>query len=110
MTKPLEAFAQEMRRRRKQRNLSQEALAEKAGISMALVSELERGIATPTLQTMEKIASYFQTTVSEMISSADNHDIIFKIKIKLISQIINLDRTSLEKISSFISKLLKHNN
>ena len=57
MTKPLEAFAQEMRRRRKQRNLSQEALAEKAGISMALVSELERGIANPTLQTMEKIAS-----------------------------------------------------
>ena len=110
MTKPLEAFAQEMRRRRKQRNLSQEALAEKAGISMALVSELERGIANPTLQTMEKIASYFQTTVSEMISSVDNHDIIFKIKVKLISQIINLDRTSLEKISSFISKLLKHNN
>ncbi len=105
MLKSLELLAEEVRSRRKQAGLSQEEFAEKAGISMALVSELERGIANPTLQTLEKIAGYFQTTISEMLGSADNSESINLQKINIITIILRLDRQKLEKVSKFLSKL-----
>ena len=41
---------------RRQRKLSQEAVAHKAGISVSYVSMLERGQRTPPLQTLEVLA------------------------------------------------------
>ena len=105
MSKPLEVFAREMRSRRKQEGLSQEGLAEKAGVSMPLVSEMERGIANPTLQTLEKISAYFQTTVSEMLKCEDNSDGLATMRINLIRKILGSNRDELEKISRFFAKL-----
>ena len=49
-------FAQNLRRLRKQRELSQEELADEAGIDRTYVSSLERGVYNATIPMIEKLA------------------------------------------------------
>ncbi len=51
-----QVVAQNLRAMRVQKKLSQETLAQKAGISVSYVSMLERGRRTPPLGTMEALA------------------------------------------------------
>ena len=94
-----------MRTRRKEAGLSQEGLAEKTDVSMALISELERGIANPTIQTLEKIATYFNVTVPEMLSNEEKSESIAYAKLRIINKILAMDREQLESISKYISKI-----
>ena len=100
----LELFAREMRTRRKEAGLSQEALAEKTDVSMALISEIERGIANPTIQTLGKIARYFDVTLTDMLTNEEYSDSIAQTKLKLISKILMMNREELEIISKYFSK------
>jgi transcriptional regulator with XRE-family HTH domain len=49
--------AQNLLAARKQRNISQQAVAKKAGLSVSYVSMLERGERTPPLETLEVLAN-----------------------------------------------------
>jgi len=49
-------FADNVRRLRARKKLSQKALADKVGISVSYVSMLERGQRSPPLETIEKMA------------------------------------------------------
>jgi len=49
-------FADNVRRLRAKKKLSQKALADKVGISVSYVSMLERGQRSPPLETIEKMA------------------------------------------------------
>ncbi len=51
---------------RKQRKLSQEALAEKAGISAQYVSNIERGKENPTLDLLFRLAHALKVSLGEM--------------------------------------------
>ena len=48
--------AQNLLAARNRRNLSQQAVAKKAGVSVSYVSMLERGMRTPPLETLEVLA------------------------------------------------------
>lgn len=50
------ALGQELRRQRRARELTVEELAELAGVSSGLVSQLERGRANPSLSNLQKLA------------------------------------------------------
>lgn len=52
----LTRFANNVRRLRAKKHLSQKALADKVGISVSYVSMLERGQRSPPLETVEKMA------------------------------------------------------
>lgn len=52
---------------RKQRNLTQEQLAEALGISFAAVSKWERGAATPELQMLAKLADIFCVSLDALV-------------------------------------------
>lgn len=54
---PSERFPAALRALRKERRLSQEQLAERAGLHRNAISFLERGINKPTIDTMEQLAS-----------------------------------------------------
>ena len=58
---------------RTKRNISQEKLAELAGISKNFVGAIERGESSPTVDTLAKIADAFGLTFSELtdISKVD---------------------------------------
>lgn len=56
-----------MRRLRQERNLSQEALADLAGLDRTFISLLERGRRGATLETAEAIATAFGLSLGELI-------------------------------------------
>ena len=67
----LRALGEELRERRTQRGLSQEALAEKADIHRNFVGLLERGQRNVTLLTLGAIADALRLRVSELIERAE---------------------------------------
>ncbi|MDR3336415.1 MAG: helix-turn-helix domain-containing protein [Treponema sp.] len=56
---------------RKQRQLSQAALAEKAGISITFLSKIERGLKYPTSDTISGIANGLGVEVCELFQEAE---------------------------------------
>lgn len=49
-------FGRNVRRFRKERDLSQEALADEVGLAVTYVGQIERGIRNPTLEIVERLA------------------------------------------------------
>lgn len=66
MRKTSEIFIENLITIRKSKGLSQIALAEKAGISVGLVGEIETGNRNPTLTTIDKIASALEMPVYQL--------------------------------------------
>ena len=60
-------FANNLKVERLRRKLSQEALANKAGLSVSYISMLERGQRTPPLDTLESIAKALSVTASALL-------------------------------------------
>ncbi|MDS1139198.1 helix-turn-helix domain-containing protein [Pusillimonas sp. SM2304] len=50
-----QGIAQKLRQRRKVKRLSLKALAEKAGLSIGLLSQIERGVSTPSLRSLSQV-------------------------------------------------------
>jgi transcriptional regulator with XRE-family HTH domain len=66
------ALSERLRRLRKERRLSQEAVARRADIGLRAYGELERGIATdPHLTTLEGIANAFGMAVTELVGEEE---------------------------------------
>jgi transcriptional regulator with XRE-family HTH domain len=60
-----------IREARRQRGWSQERLAEAAGLDRSYVGEIERGLVSPTLLTLEKLSSALALTASELIGRCE---------------------------------------
>lgn len=60
-------FGRIVRRAREARGLSQEALADLASVSRSFLSEVERGSASPSLETMQKLADALGERLSYLI-------------------------------------------
>jgi transcriptional regulator with XRE-family HTH domain len=58
--------AQNIRRLRLERGLTQEALAVDAGIDRTYVSRLERGLENPTVAVLEKLAHALSSNIEEL--------------------------------------------
>ena len=59
---------------REARGLTQEALADLAGVSRSFLSEVERGTASPSLETMQKIADALAEKLSFLIELYERTD------------------------------------
>lgn len=62
-----EAFGQRLRELRHERGLSQERLAELAGVHATFVSNIERGYSAPTLYTLLKLATALEVTPGQLV-------------------------------------------
>jgi transcriptional regulator with XRE-family HTH domain len=67
-------FGRVVRDRRIAAGLSQEKLAEKAGIHPTYVSLLERGKRKPTLDVADRIANALNVSVARLIENAQHHN------------------------------------
>jgi transcriptional regulator with XRE-family HTH domain len=65
------AFSVVLRNLRTKRGLSQEALAEKAGLHPTYISLIERGIRKPTIDAAQSLAVGLGLTLSEMVRLAE---------------------------------------
>ena len=59
-------FGKAVRRRRRELDLSQEVLAERAGMNRTYVSSVERGERNPTLESIDQFARALNITVSRL--------------------------------------------
>lgn len=66
-----ERFGKVLRRRREAAKLSQEDLAEKAGLHRNYVGLLERGKQIPTILVVEKLAAALGTTVTSLMRATE---------------------------------------
>jgi transcriptional regulator with XRE-family HTH domain len=66
----LRSLGEEVRERRKQRKLSQEALAHQAGIHPNVVGRIERGIYNPTVLILFAIAVKLNTSLMDLFAGA----------------------------------------
>jgi len=53
-------FGSNLRNHRKSKHLTQDALAEAVGLSSEMISKIERGIATPSFATVEKLSEVLE--------------------------------------------------
>jgi transcriptional regulator with XRE-family HTH domain len=61
-----ELVAWNMRRLRVEQKLSQESLAERAGVDRTYVSRLERGIENPSIGILDKVAIALSVSIAEL--------------------------------------------
>ena len=70
----LEVFGRNVRRYRIDRGLSQEQLAEKAGLHRTYIGMIERAEKNITLCNMDKISTALSVSLSDLVSNMDSHD------------------------------------
>ena len=64
-------FGHAVRAAREQRGFTQERLAEVASLNRSYLGEIERGLVTPSLATISKIAEALGLAASELISHTE---------------------------------------
>ena len=69
--KLLKTFGRSIRRLRKQRGLSQENLAEAAGMSRNYVSDMERGVRNPGLLALVALAKALRVSLRELVEEIE---------------------------------------
>lgn len=69
---------------------------------MAQISEIERGIANPTVGTLEKIADYFQVSVAELLDADDVINNPAKLKSTITDSVERLSPKQLRMVLSLI--------
>jgi len=68
---PEKAFGEALRDIRKNKNISQEHLGLEAGLDRTYVSLIERGLRSPTIRTLVKLAEVLHVLPSEIVSSME---------------------------------------
>ena len=66
----LRGLGEEVRERRRRRNLTQEALAFEAGVHPNVVGRLERGIYNPTVMILFAISTKLNTSLQDLFAGA----------------------------------------
>lgn len=61
-------FSQKINTLRKERNYTQEQVAQYVGVSKAAVSKWEKGISYPDITLLPKLATFFSTTIDDLLS------------------------------------------
>jgi transcriptional regulator with XRE-family HTH domain len=64
---PVKAFGQALREMRKGRKISQEQLAFDSGFDRTYVSMVERGVRSPTIRSLVRLAEVLQVPSSEIV-------------------------------------------
>ena len=67
----LAALGQNVRRRREARALTQEKLAEKAGLDPTYISGIERGLRNPGIKNVARLAKALGFTTAELCKGVD---------------------------------------
>lgn len=61
-------FGKAVRRRRRELDLSQEVLAEQAGLHRTYISEIERGEVNPSLEIVDRLAKALNISISRLFA------------------------------------------
>ncbi|MDQ4082903.1 MAG: XRE family transcriptional regulator [Actinomycetota bacterium] len=71
-----ERFGVRVRGLRRERGLTLEGLAERSGVSRAMISKLERGEKNPTLVVVAKVAEGLGVTLSQLVGVEEKREVV----------------------------------
>lgn len=71
-------FSEKLKKLRKDKGLTQEELANAIFVSRTLISKYENGSIYPTKENAEKLASFFNVNLSELIDNDDTVQLVLK--------------------------------
>lgn len=66
----MKAFGNRLKKLRQQKKLTQSQLAEAVGLDQSTISYYERGKKAPEIQTLDKIATFFNVSIDDLWSNA----------------------------------------
>ena len=72
------AFGKHFEQLREQRGMTREQLAESSGVDLAVIEQIERGEASPTLDTLRQLAGGLDLLLSELFEGLDDERIASK--------------------------------
>lgn len=102
-----EKFGKRIRALRKERKLTQEALAERSGLHNTYIGQIERGEKNPSLESIEKLSVGLDVSVAELFETfADKPRSNPEIK-KLNEMIEKLPPKTLETLLNMVIELVK---
>ena len=108
MADEIRAFlARQVVERRKKAKLSQEALSRLTKLSVARISEIERAIANPTLDTLEAIAKVFDIPLVDLLDYEGTLSNVGRIKEKIDASLECFDENQLQIVFSLIRIMRK---
>jgi transcriptional regulator with XRE-family HTH domain len=67
----LRCLGEELRERRKELNLSQEALADQAGLHTNVIGRIERGVYNPSVLVLFAVATRLGISLSELLAASE---------------------------------------
>ena len=85
---------------RKTKNMTQEDLAEITGVSWRTISNLERGLALPTLKLIYDLSQHFNVSIDELLGS--------RIQTSKTTSRLRLEEEVTESIKTLPDNLLRH--
>jgi len=88
--------------RRKKAKLSQAALSKATKLSIARISEIERAVANPTLDTLEALARVLNVSLVDLLDYEGTLRDTERIREKIDASLAHFDETQLQTIFSLI--------
>lgn len=70
----IRSLGEELRERRMEHNLSQEALADQAGVHTNVIGRIERGVYNPSILVLHAIATRLGVSLSQLFAAAERRD------------------------------------
>lgn len=106
----LSLFGKRVRELRKNQGLSQERLADMAGIDTTFIGSIERGDANPSLKIIEKISEAFNVNIADLfpfVTGKKESGEKDKIRKELINLLYECDEGTLKLLSSVFREIRK---
>ena len=100
-------LAEQVMERRKRVKLSQAALSKQTGLSIARISEIERGVANPTLATLEVLAKTFNVSVVDLLDYEGSLTNTVKVKEKITDSLEVFTEKQLQTVLSLVRSIRK---
>lgn len=72
-------FADNLKRLRKEKSITQEELSSKIYVSRSLIAKYENGTCYPTKENLEKLALYFGVSINELIGQEETTGIVMEL-------------------------------
>ena len=91
---------------RKLKNWSQAELAEKLEITAVSLSRIERGLAAPRFQTLEKLCQIFECSASELFMSASEENCSHSVPVNTNTYSAQLAEQKKQEIAFMAEKIL----
>lgn len=100
------SFAENLKKLRKEKNLTQENLASEILVSRTLITKYESGAVFPTEENLKLLADYFAVTCDELISEEDRVSLTLKTANSLKSIKLTLNLIALSILFTFLLLLV----